>query len=60
MKQGGDKYMEEGRTNSEKGNGEPYVEQSWEKYNKMTDEEKAEADALRKKLFEKFGISKEE
>ena len=42
-----------------KGDGKPYLARSWEKYNKMSEEEKAEVDKLRKKLYEKFGVDDE-
>ena len=42
-----------------KGDGKPYVTRSWEKYNKMSEDEKAEVDELRKKLYEKFGVDEE-
>lgn len=42
-----------------KRDGKPYLIRSWEKYNKMSAEEKAEVDELRKKLYEKFGVDEE-
>lgn len=42
-----------------KGDGKSYVARSWEKYNKMSEDEKAEVDELRKKLYEKFGVDEE-
>ena len=42
-----------------KSDGKPYLIRSWEKYNKMSAEEKAEVDELRKKLYEKFGVDEE-
>ncbi len=43
----------------ERGDGMSYVARSWEKYNKMSEDEKAEVDELRKKLYEKFGVDEE-
>lgn len=43
-----------------KGDGEPYFQKLEEKYDNMTDEEKAEVDAIEKKLNKIFGMDEEE
>lgn len=52
--------MDEKKIDVGKGDGKPYVIRSWEKYNKMSKDEKAEVDKLRKKLYEKFGVDEED
>lgn len=48
------------RIDIEKGDGEAYIRMLEEKYNSMTDEEKAEVDAIGRELDEMFGMDDDE
>ena len=51
---------EKRRIETEKGDGKPYLQMLEEEFNKMTDEEKSEVDAIGEKLNALFGIEDDE